>query len=184
MINRKFLILIITLFFITILSCLFLISYQKIFFGINSSNIDPDKDNDGDGLINKEELKLGTNINIADTDGDCLFDREEVVIYHTDPLVFDISPFDSTSNNNKFIEIPVEKVGDDYYISISSGNESYCIWRYSAGNGNIPNIEITNTKTLSEKHHLFLSGPFWDSDVYCFDDLGGNYFGTFLFSSQ
>jgi outer membrane protein OmpA-like peptidoglycan-associated protein len=43
-------------------------------------------DNDGDGLTNDEEEKLGTDPNIADTDGDGLKDGEELNIYKTDPL--------------------------------------------------------------------------------------------------
>ena len=43
-------------------------------------------DSDSDGLTNIEEQALGTNLNVADTDGDGLSDYEEVKIYHTDPL--------------------------------------------------------------------------------------------------
>lgn len=44
------------------------------------------KDTDRDGLPDEEEIKLGTNINSPDSDSDGLFDREEVVVYKTDPL--------------------------------------------------------------------------------------------------
>jgi len=43
-------------------------------------------DKDHDGLSDAEEAKLGTNPNNVDTDGDGLFDREEVKVYKTDPL--------------------------------------------------------------------------------------------------
>ena len=33
--------------------------------------------------------ELGTNIHMADTDSDGLLDKEEVRIYHTDPLIAD-----------------------------------------------------------------------------------------------
>lgn len=46
-------------------------------------------DDDRDGLTNAEEAKLGTNPEVADTDGDGLSDYEEVKIYHTDPLKAD-----------------------------------------------------------------------------------------------
>ena len=46
-------------------------------------------DSDFDGLSDEEENKLGTNIHMADTDGDGLLDKEEVIIYHTNPLVAD-----------------------------------------------------------------------------------------------
>lgn len=45
-----------------------------------------DKDTDQDGLLDSEETSLGTDLNLVDTDGDELFDREEAKIYKTDPL--------------------------------------------------------------------------------------------------
>jgi len=44
------------------------------------------KDADQDGLTDEEERKLGTNLNDTDTDGDGLYDMEEVRTYKTDPL--------------------------------------------------------------------------------------------------
>ncbi|MEI8360970.1 MAG: hypothetical protein WCG01_02485 [bacterium] len=46
-------------------------------------------DTDQDGLVDAEEIKLGTNINSKDTDNDGLTDKEEVRIYGTDPLKAD-----------------------------------------------------------------------------------------------
>jgi len=43
-------------------------------------------DSDNDGLIDTEEIRLGTNPNNPDTDTDRLFDGEEANVYHTDPL--------------------------------------------------------------------------------------------------
>lgn len=43
-------------------------------------------DLDADGLLNIEEDELGTDKNNPDSDGDGLFDREEVKIYLTNPL--------------------------------------------------------------------------------------------------
>lgn len=43
-------------------------------------------DSDGDGLTDQEELKYNTDPDLADTDRDGLFDREEVVSWKTDPL--------------------------------------------------------------------------------------------------
>lgn len=46
-------------------------------------------DTDGDGLSDEIENELGTKINLKDTDNDQLFDREEVVVYKTNPLKSD-----------------------------------------------------------------------------------------------
>jgi hypothetical protein len=44
-----------------------------------------DIDSDGDGLSDKEEKGLGTNLNNSDTDGDGLNDYDEVKKWETDP---------------------------------------------------------------------------------------------------
>ena len=49
--------------------------------------VEPDADKDG--LSNEQEAKLGTDGKKADTDGDGLFDREEVSVYRTNPLLKD-----------------------------------------------------------------------------------------------
>lgn len=51
-----------------------------------------DVDSDGDGLLDSEEEKLGTNPNKADTDGDGRSDGVEVD-RGTNPLVFDVFPY-------------------------------------------------------------------------------------------
>lgn len=43
-------------------------------------------DSDGDGLSNVEEKEYGTNPEMADSDMDGLYDREEIKIYKTNPL--------------------------------------------------------------------------------------------------
>lgn len=43
-------------------------------------------DSDSDGLYDYEERQLGTNPNLADSDGDTLSDYQEVRILHTNPL--------------------------------------------------------------------------------------------------
>lgn len=49
-------------------------------------NVNQIIDSDHDGLTDNEEDSLGTNPNEVDTDGDNLFDYEEVKTYLTDPL--------------------------------------------------------------------------------------------------
>ena len=55
-------------------------------FGANYRN---DPDTDADGLSDAYETILGTNPNLADTDGDRLNDRLEVRVLHTNPLLAD-----------------------------------------------------------------------------------------------
>ena len=46
-------------------------------------------DSDGDGLYDHEEVQLGTNYNNPDTDGDGLNDKEEIETFTTDPTKAD-----------------------------------------------------------------------------------------------
>ena len=46
-------------------------------------------DTDGDGLLDSEEDKLGTDKNDPDTDNDGLNDSQEIKIWKTDPLIPD-----------------------------------------------------------------------------------------------
>jgi len=48
--------------------------------------LDEITDSDGDGLMDGEEKRLGTDPNNPDTDGDGLTDRQEVRVYRADPL--------------------------------------------------------------------------------------------------
>lgn len=48
----------------------------------------PFEDPDGDGLTNLQEFQNGTDPHNPDTDGDGLTDGQEVLIYHTSPLLF------------------------------------------------------------------------------------------------
>jgi DNA-binding beta-propeller fold protein YncE len=48
----------------------------------------PSQDPDHDGLTNLQEFQNGTDPNNPDTDGDGLTDGQEVLLYHTNPLLF------------------------------------------------------------------------------------------------
>jgi len=56
-------------------------------FGLNPTDPnDGSADQDGDSLTNSEEIALGTDFSLHDSDGDGLNDGEEVNVYGTDPL--------------------------------------------------------------------------------------------------
>jgi len=64
---------------------------QDVNLNLNSGdngnvNVDSSLDSDQDSLTDQEEAALGTDPNSTDTDGDGLFDYEEVRTYHTEPL--------------------------------------------------------------------------------------------------
>jgi outer membrane protein OmpA-like peptidoglycan-associated protein len=63
--------------------------YINVGLGLTFSNESLNTDKDGDGLLKKQELQLGTDPNNPDTDGDGLKDGEEVKTYKTNPLKAD-----------------------------------------------------------------------------------------------
>ncbi|MBI5753792.1 PKD domain-containing protein [Candidatus Peregrinibacteria bacterium] len=54
-----------------------------------STTVNVTQDSDHDGIPNPEEIKLGTDPQKADSDGDGLSDSQEIYTYHTDPLKAD-----------------------------------------------------------------------------------------------
>jgi len=81
-----------------------------------------EKDSDGDGLTDKEELEIGTDPNNPDTDGDGLYDGQEVMEYKTDPL----DPDTDGGGVKDGIEVlngadPLD--GDDDILSIGVGEK-------------------------------------------------------------
>ena len=63
--------------------------YYNIGLGIIFCPNGPNADNDNDGLTNGEENELGTDPDVADTDGDGLSDGAEFKEYKTDPMKAD-----------------------------------------------------------------------------------------------
>ncbi len=63
--------------------------YFNFGFGLTFVSESGSSDKDGDGLTRDEELKLGTDPNKADTDGDGISDGAEVKKYNSDPLKAD-----------------------------------------------------------------------------------------------
>lgn len=92
---------------------------------------DADEDTDNDGLTNKEEVALGTNCFISDTDDDKLSDGDEVNVYGTDPLKPDTDG-DGLSDSQE-VELGYDPTKED-----------------SDENGTVDSLEIKEqTKTLA-----------------------------------
>ncbi len=62
------------------------------------------EDNDRDGLGRRQEKAYGTDLELADTDGDGLLDGEEVNVYKTSPLIAD-SDGDGLSDGQEVLEL-------------------------------------------------------------------------------
>lgn len=62
-------------------------TWEILYF--QKTGMDPNADDDHDGLTNNEEAKLGTNPTEADTDHDGLSDYDEVYLHHTNPRKWD-----------------------------------------------------------------------------------------------
>ncbi|MFT5451726.1 MAG: hypothetical protein ACI9N9_001212 [Enterobacterales bacterium] len=82
-------------------------------------------DNDADGLINKDELIQGTDLNHPDSDGDNLLDGYEVHNYHTNPLLADtdsdgLSDYDEVMNhgtNPTLVDSDNDGMTDNYELA-------------------------------------------------------------------
>ncbi len=62
---------------------------DEIALGMDPLVHDSAEDFDDDGLTNLEEINIGSNININDTDGDGIIDGDEVLLYQSNPLLND-----------------------------------------------------------------------------------------------
>ena len=90
----------------------------SFFFGSS-----PDDDNDGDGLSNGYEEKIGTDPNNPDTDGDGLSDGDEVMKYHTNPLKMDTDG-DGLSDGDELLKYHTDPLkGDTDGDGLSDGDE-------------------------------------------------------------
>jgi len=65
------------------------IATQTAAFNLTQAALSGQADSDGDGLLNSEEVTLGTDPLLADTDEDGLSDGDEINTYKTDPLIPD-----------------------------------------------------------------------------------------------
>jgi hypothetical protein len=70
-----------------------------------------DHDTDGDGLADPEEHQAGTDLYVADTDGDTLSDGDEVHLHGTDPLLRDTD--DDAANDAREVELGLDPLDPD-----------------------------------------------------------------------
>ncbi len=88
-------------------------SYASARIGMNIYlGSSPSDDNDGDGLSNGEEERLGTNPSSADSDGDGLKDGEEIYRYKSDPLKTD-SDGDGLSDGDEALKYKTSPTNKD-----------------------------------------------------------------------
>ncbi len=73
----------------------------------SSAPVTTERDNDGDGLTDREEEKIGTSPSLRDTDGDGKSDYEEVRVVHTNPLVYDSGQTTPGSESSAPEEVPI-----------------------------------------------------------------------------
>jgi hypothetical protein len=81
-----------------------------------------DLDDDNDGLADDEEITLGTDPLVTDTDGDGLSDHAEIITYNTNPLLIDTD----TDGSSDYEEVVIRSTDpndsdtdDDTYIDSS-----------------------------------------------------------------
>jgi len=84
---------------------------------------DGDEDLDDDGLINFEELSIGTHPLYPDTDGDSLMDGDEVNLYYTNPLVTDTDSDGLTDDDEILLFDTNPLIPDTDGNGILDGNE-------------------------------------------------------------
>lgn len=129
---------------------------------IYRNKIDPNSDDDGDGLINERENAINTKTDLADTDGDSLTDGYEVDTLKTDPLKADTDGDglnDSSELKLGCDPLKIDSKGDG--IKDGARKNSYIykdngVMVKISGTGDIANVtvDITEGAALSKKTGL------------------------------
>src|SRR5258706_6325024 len=85
---------------------------QTASFELTQAVLSGGSDSDSDGLINSDEIKIGTDPLKADTDGDGLSDGEEVNTYKTNPLIPDTDQ-DGLSDGDEVLKYKTNPLNPD-----------------------------------------------------------------------
>ena len=114
---------------------------------------------------------------------ECLIARQNAIKIAEQKLKIKITKTIPTIKNN-LIQITEFYNGQEgYSLSISKANNSTCIWTWVAGNGSIPDSQITHINRNAIEKHFVLFGNYrdeqWDYKVSCVDDFGNIYTGIF-----
>lgn len=136
-----------------------------------------DADTDGDGLLNKTEEALGTDLNKADSDGDGFSDRVELEKGY-DPLGSSNLNYDSALVNRfkGYILLQVQNRGQAWYVSpvdgkryfMANGLVAYQMMRYMS-------LGISNADLVKINYY----GEIVDSNIFNLNDVKvGDTFGS------
>lgn len=107
---------------------------------------DPDLDSDNDGIIDTEEIKLGTNPNLIDSDFDGLSDYYEINISKTDPLNADTD--DDGLNDGNELELGLDPLNADSKGDGIKDGDRNLVYTLNNGNNDIV-IEINGTGNIA-----------------------------------
>lgn len=132
--------------------------------------INENDDEDSDGLTNKEEKELGTDIFYNDSDADGLNDYEEVKEYNTNPLLKDTDGDEIDDLNEiKMRMNPLEKDSDGDGILDSeestvyvAKNEEIGVKIAVEGNANIVDTQISSVEVEDLKFIEAIVSPVYD----------------------
>ncbi len=106
-------------------------------------------DFDGDGLPNGEEMRYGTNLYSKDSDGDGLWDSDEINIYHTNPLSPD-TDHDKLTDLNEITVYRTDPLKNDTdQDKLIDGDE---VNKYHTN----PNFFDTDNDTLSDYEEIMM----------------------------
>jgi hypothetical protein len=102
-------------------------------------------DTDGDGLLDGEEQRLGTRVDLADSDDDGLSDWDEVRTYGTNPLLKD-SDGDGANDAHELAAGTDPNNGTDVFKIVSAdGSESYAMSvTWNAKSGSVYRVEAAS----------------------------------------